>query len=176
MSVKNAIWKRLRQKSLISFWYQSWNKKASILQWISYRYLLLCSLTTTCSGFQLVEYIIETKNNVIFVGALLLKDEIAIFDQVYMQHTDLSQKEHNSILNTLLKESGRLKIVCIIVSPDSSSTEKVAIVLLNPHSELPTGNDMTKLTSRISKKMHKHFWWISQNIQRIWTIPGHSRK
>lgn len=76
----------------------------------------------------MVEYITDKKNNVIFVGVLLLKDNIVIIDHVYRQHTHLLQKEHSSLLNTLLKGSGRSKIVCIIVTPGNSNTKQVAIV------------------------------------------------
>ncbi len=105
------------------------------------------------SKFQMVEYIMDTNDNVLFVGAPLF-DDTSIFDQVYMQHTHLSPKEHNALLNTLLKSSDRLKFFCIVVCPGNSSTEQIAVVLLLRDSELPSGNNMTRLASRISKKTY----------------------
>ncbi len=65
------------------------------------------------------------------------------------------QKEHNKILNKLLKESGRSKIVFGIVTLGDSNTKQLQLYYL--HLELPTGNDVSKLTSRISKKTTQEF-------------------
>ncbi len=101
--------------------------------------------------FQIVEYITGIRNNIIFVGAPLSKDEVAIFDQVYKQHIHLSLKEHNALLNSLLTRSGRSKIACFIITPELSNTEQVAIVLLPPDSELPSSESTIRLSSRVSK-------------------------
>ncbi len=103
------------------------------------------------SKFQLVEYITETSNKTIFVGAPLKKNEIEIFDSIYQQHTHLSTTEHNALLNSLLKKSGRSKMACFIVTPGDSNTEQVAIVLLPQGSDFPSDNSITKLSSRVSK-------------------------
>ncbi len=82
------------------------------------------------SKFQIVKFITETHHNIAFVGALLLKEEIKIFNQVYNQHTHLLVIEHNALLDTLSKRSGWSKIACIVVTPGESNTERVVIVLL----------------------------------------------
>ena len=101
--------------------------------------------------YQLVEYITKTTNNKIFVGAPLSKDEVAIFDEVYQQHTLLSSKEHNALLNSLLKQSGQSKIVALVVTPGKGNTEQVAIVLIPPDLDLPSSETITRLSSRVSK-------------------------
>ncbi len=65
------------------------------------------------SKFQLVEYITETTNKTIFVGAPLNKNEIEIFNSAYQQHTYLVATEHNALLNSLLKQSGWSKILLV---------------------------------------------------------------
>ncbi len=103
------------------------------------------------SKYQLIEFITETRDNIIFVKAPLLKAEVDIFNEVYKQHKHLSAKEHNSLLDSLLKESKRSKIACFIVTPSETNTEQVVVVLLHRDSDLPSGNNITRLSSRISK-------------------------
>lgn len=69
------------------------------------------------SKFELIEYITDTSENIIFISAPLTKEEVAILDEVHQQHTYLSAKEHNTLLDTLLEEKGRSKIICVALSP-----------------------------------------------------------
>ena len=87
----------------------------------------------------------------LFVGIPLLKDEIEVFNEVYKQHIELSIKEHNALLNSLLKGKNCSKIVCVIVSPKNNSTDQAAVVLLPPNKDLPTGDEIKCLSSKVSK-------------------------
>ncbi len=56
--------------------------------------------------YQVVEFITDIHKEVLFVGVPILNNEIAIFDQVYKEHAQLSVKEHNAFSNSLLSEKG----------------------------------------------------------------------
>ncbi len=55
------------------------------------------------------------------------------------------------MLNSLLKGKKHSKIVCVIVSPKNNSTDQAAVVLLPPNKDLPTGDVIKCLSSKVSK-------------------------